>query len=310
MKKITLLLTFASAIAFGQESYSEYANSNEQVYSENQSSTTEVIRVENGRLPILTTYTDRASFQVAYTIGCSTSTLSLEDFAGSPGGVSTCGAVISSAGDGCFAAGEIVDGFDVQSSNALDLVAITAGTIGNTIDLVGANTFAEFTILNFTTDTYAVGMDIWNNADPTTLFRVYGAGGTLIESYSLNNTVGATDFFGIIADEVITRIEIEEANGGGDLIGNLEFGDCVVLGVGENLLSQVSIFPNPTNNILNINIPSIIEVQSAVLYDVLGKDTGVRLENGTMMTSNLAKGIYILNLKTSAGTLTEKVIKN
>jgi len=96
-------------------------------------------------------YTDRATFQADYGTNCG-GTLTVENFAGSPGGVSTCGPIISDADDGCYAAGEIESGFDVMSSTANgggDLVAITAGTIGNTIDVVGANTFTEFTIFNF-----------------------------------------------------------------------------------------------------------------------------------------------------------------
>ncbi len=82
-----------------------------------------------------------------------------------------------------------------------------------------------------------------------------------------------------------------------------------VLGVGENALSQISIYPNPASEVLNISTPSTLEIKGAVLYDVLGKDTGVRLVNGTMNTSNLARGIYMLNLNTSAGKFIQKVVK-
>jgi len=82
------------------------------------------------------------------------------------------------------------------------------------------------------------------------------------------------------------------------------------LGISNNLLSQISIFPNPAKDVLNIKVPSTVEVQNATLYDILGKNTGVRLVNGAMNTAELSRGIYILDLKTSAGTLTEKIIKN
>lgn len=82
-----------------------------------------------------------------------------------------------------------------------------------------------------------------------------------------------------------------------------------VLGVNDNLKDVVSIYPNPTSDILNVAVPSNVEIISAQLYDVLGKDTGLRLVNGTMNTSNLSRGVYLLTLKTSAGDLTQKVIK-
>jgi len=33
-------------------------------------------------------------------------------------------------------------------------------------------------------------MDIWNNADPTTFVRTFDAGGTLVDTFTLANTVG------------------------------------------------------------------------------------------------------------------------
>jgi len=83
-----------------------------------------------------------------------------------------------------------------------------------------------------------------------------------------------------------------------------------ILGVGDNLSEFVSIYPNPASDVLNIKLPSNIEIISSNLYDILGKDTGVRLINGTINISNLARGVYILNIKTSAGTLIRKIIKN
>jgi hypothetical protein len=82
-----------------------------------------------------------------------------------------------------------------------------------------------------------------------------------------------------------------------------------ILGVGDNLADLVSIYPNPATTVLNVDLPSNVEVLSAQLYDVLGKDTGLQLVNGTINTSNLNRGVYILNLKTDKGTLTQKVVK-
>ncbi len=82
-----------------------------------------------------------------------------------------------------------------------------------------------------------------------------------------------------------------------------------VLGVNDNLSDVVSIFPNPTSDILNVRIPSGIQVKSAGLFDVLGKETGLRLVNGTINTSGLARGVYILNIQTDRGSLTEKIVK-
>ncbi len=306
MKKFTFLLLLTCSFTFAQ-SYSDVENSSTEFITATSNGTI-ITRIDNGRNPVLTTYDVRADFDADYITTCG-GTLVSEDFSGSPAGVTTCGTIISSAGDSCFPSGEIEVGFDVQASNGTDTVAITSGTIGNSINVVGANTFTEYTIINFSPNIYAAGLDIWNNSDVNTEVRVFDAGGLLLETFTLTNTVGAENFFGFIADEPISIIEIQEANDGGDLFGNLVFGDCPLLSLENNLAELVSIYPNPVSNRLNIELPSNIVVNKAIIYDILGKDTGSRLVNGAIDTSNLARGVYILNLETDSGTLTQKIVK-
>ena len=87
-------------------------------------------------------------------------------------------------------------------------------------------------------------------------------------------------------------------------------GEPSSLGVNNNISELASVYPNPTNGILNVDIPSAINIISSKLYNLLVQDTGLRLINGTLNVSQLSKGLYILNVETSAGTLTQKVIKN
>ncbi len=79
------------------------------------------------------TFTVLADFQAACTGGSQTS----ENFDGGPGGITNCGPVVSSAGDGCFGAGVLEDGFDIQASNATDVIYIDNDFIGNTYTLNG-----------------------------------------------------------------------------------------------------------------------------------------------------------------------------
>ncbi len=169
---------------------------------------------------VVDTYTDLATFQA--NVG---GTLVSEDFSGGPGGVTTCGMTISSAGDACFPAGEIEEGFNVMASNGTDTVLLDIGIIGNTIFMVGANTFAEYTIINFTgpDPVFEVGHVIINNLDPDTDYRIFDTGGALIQSFNLNNAVGTENFFGIISPLAIGSIEIEGLNASGELFGNLLF---------------------------------------------------------------------------------------
>ncbi len=87
-------------------------------------------------------------------------------------------------------------------------------------------------------------------------------------------------------------------------------GQCdPVLSVGDNLLSLLSVYPNPTSDILKINVPASVEISNVSLFDLLGKNTGALLLNGSIDISNLNKGIYLLSLETNQGTLTQKIVK-
>jgi hypothetical protein len=85
-------------------------------------------------------------------------------------------------------------------------------------------------------------------------------------------------------------------------------GDVAVAGI-DDISEYVSIYPNPASDVLNVQLPNTVEIISANLYDVLGKDTNLQLVNGTINTSNLSRGVYILNLKTDIGSVTQKIVK-
>lgn len=80
-------------------------------------------------------------------------------------------------------------------------------------------------------------------------------------------------------------------------------------GVNEELAGMVSVYPNPANNVLNVNIDSSLEIKKSNLFDVLGANTGVQLVNGVMDIDNLSEGVYILSIETTSGSISQKVVK-
>ncbi|APY00065.1 T9SS type A sorting domain-containing protein [Lacinutrix venerupis] len=74
----------------------------------------------------------------------------------------------------------------------------------------------------------------------------------------------------------------------------------------EFSLNKVSIYPNPTNNI--INIKSNNAIQNVELYDVLGKKVKTT-KASTISLNSFSKGIYIMKVTTDKGIVTKKVTK-
>lgn len=81
------------------------------------------------------------------------------------------------------------------------------------------------------------------------------------------------------------------------------------LSVNDNLAGNVAIYPNPTTNVFNIDLPAGVEVTSSSLVDITGRITNVQYNNGQMNVSALAQGVYFLNLETTHGSFTQKVVK-
>ncbi len=77
----------------------------------------------------------------------------------------------------------------------------------------------------------------------------------------------------------------------------------------QELENNISLYPNPVNDRLNVEVSNVIEITSATMFDVLGKANPVQLNNGIINTSSLAAGVYILQLETNQGTLTKKIVK-
>ncbi|PKP24448.1 MAG: hypothetical protein CVU03_12300 [Bacteroidetes bacterium HGW-Bacteroidetes-2] len=87
-------------------------------------------------------------------------------------------------------------------------------------------------------------------------------------------------------------------------------GQCnPVLGIGDNILSFVTVYPNPISDILNVKVPASVQINEVSLIDLLGRNTGAVLANGTIDVSNLSKGIYMLTLNTTTGSVTKKIVK-
>lgn len=171
-------------------------------------------------------FTDRPSFDAA------AGTLPLEDFNGgatAAGAVNTCNEPVSSASnDVCFAPGDLIPGFQVTSSDAGGVVVLGDGFIGQPSAVVGANSFAAFTTVAFAaTDVNAVAFDTFAGSGGTldVEVRVFDGGGTLADTITLNATAdNVSEFFGIVAPGPISRVEIENTGGGGELFDNLAFG--------------------------------------------------------------------------------------
>jgi hypothetical protein len=308
MSKITLFFMLISGIVLAQQPQS-YLELPDQNYTNEFSSETTTV-TNNSSQGIIATYVAKVLFDIGIEENCSESTVTYEDFLGGPLEIFDCGLTMSNAGDGCYDPGELEIGFQISASNGSNTVSIPAGAIGNADPLAGAITFAEYTIIEFTPSVYAIAMDLWENNFPLTDIRVYGETGDLIETIQWDVPTNLQVFFGMIADEPISKIEVQGEQDSGELVGNLYFGaTCEALSVNDHILSQLSVYPNPTNDIVTIKMPPNVELVSMKLFDVLG-NLVLKNPNLTQLdVSNLSSGLYLLDIITTAGTISKKIVR-
>jgi hypothetical protein len=89
-------------------------------------------------------------------------------------------------------------------------------------------------------------------------------------------------------------------------------GNGGTIGVAETIInSAFSLYPNPTNGILNIDLTTLQETE-LILYNTNGQQTYTTKFNKTTMLdlSGFANGIYSLHLKNETGVTTQKIILN
>ena len=80
------------------------------------------------------------------------------------------------------------------------------------------------------------------------------------------------------------------------------------VGINENVANEVSIYPNPTSDVLNISTNSN-DLSELTVKDITGKIVLSQKFNTkiTINTENYSKGIYLIDVKNDLGTVSEKI---
>ncbi|MDC9721384.1 MAG: Ig-like domain-containing protein [Urechidicola sp.] len=121
-----------------------------------------------------------------------------------------------------------------------------------------------------------------------------------------------TQFYVEIADGIIQDMA---GNGYAGFSGNAtwNFTTGNVLATADfDLKQHLSIYPNPTNGLLNIQIADYNEDLTVEIFDILGKkvESKVFVENNNQINlSNLPTGIYLLKATASNKSYTTRIIK-
>ncbi len=133
--------------------------------------------------------------------------------------------------------------------------------------------------------------------------RILGNNGEILDLV-LNNTTNGQQFIQTvpfaIADVQVDPDKHIISSGNAFTLGNSKF---------DYISNAIKIFPNPTANELNIQIPSSIDLKNVTIYNTIGQKI-MESNSGTLFVTSLSNGIYNVSIETSEGTFHKKFIKN
>jgi hypothetical protein len=95
-------------------------------------------------------------------------------------------------------------------------------------------------------------------------------------------------------------------------LGSILVGPNTTLSTDNFKLSQVKAFPNPTNNVWNIQTNNQ-NIQSVVVYDILGKQVlslNPKTSGVLINSKDLSNGLYFAKVKTNLGESNLRLVKN
>ncbi|QNM85082.1 T9SS type A sorting domain-containing protein [Polaribacter pectinis] len=131
--------------------------------------------------------------------------------------------------------------------------------------------------------------------------RIKGTNGEVLDVVLDNTTDGQ-----VFTENVSFTVSSVEFDPESHLISR----DNTVLSVeNQNFIEKnISIFPNPITDILNVKITSNIEIKNTIVYNMLGKKV-LQSKNTEIDLKQLNSGVYFIKISTNSGNLHQKIIK-
>jgi hypothetical protein len=145
-------------------------------------------------------------------------------------------------------------------------------------------------------------------------------GGINGQMHNYSKSLDALDATGSAETNIIFRFKYQSddavANEGA-IIDNFVIEGTTTLSIVGNEFENLSVFPNPTNNLLTIKSTDLLSEAVIEVYDMLGRQLKQYLPLNTINTNTLtvdfsafANGTYFLTIKTKEHKSTRRIIKN
>ncbi len=149
----------------------------------------------------------------------------------------------------------------------------------------------------------------WGDAVPHT---VENEAGNSVETFNSGVISGMGETYSYTFTVVGDNNYFCGIHGAASMSGNITV--LEVLGVEENELNKISIYPNPASSIINLVLPKNMQTGQITAYDLLGKQIySQEFESEDNIAINISSwntGSYFLKVVSGESMQTERFIKN
>ncbi|MCB0464694.1 MAG: T9SS type A sorting domain-containing protein [Aequorivita sp.] len=149
----------------------------------------------------------------------------------------------------------------------------------------------------------------WQDALPHTVENEVG---NSVETFNSGTITGIGETYSYTFTVVGDNHYFCGIHGAGNMSGNITVRE--VLGVDENNLNTISLYPNPASSVLNIELPKNMQTGQITVFDILGKEVYSQefesKDNLGINILNWNSGSYFLKVVSGENTQTERFIKN
>jgi surface protein len=214
-----------------------------------------------------------------------------------------------------------IDSWDVSKVTDMSFMFRSASAFNQPIGSWDVSKVKDMRYM-FVATTFNQPIGDWNVSNVTDMsYMFYNAASfnQPIDSWDVSNVTnmrfmfsGATSFNQDISNWCVSNISSEPTNFSNYSPLTEEnkpvWGTCPALGVDDQNLTNISIFPNPVDD--KLFIQGVLDVSEISIYDVLGKLVLSKTASSEIDVTNLKKGIYIIKIVAEQKETIQKFIKN
>ncbi|MCB0461092.1 MAG: T9SS type A sorting domain-containing protein [Flavobacteriaceae bacterium] len=203
--------------------------------------------------------------------------------------------------------GNLLNGLNVSSNTLIEQLIVN----NNNLSSLNVNGLIALEIINCSYNSIGQ-LNLSNN--PNLLDLHCGDNNDLIGINLANGNNTAISYFNALNSPNLVCVKVDDAVYSTNYWANIDATatfseDCSTLSVADfNLEQQITLYPNPANEILNLDFPETVNVKNIEIYDLLGKKVKNFKNLRLIEIKHLQSGMYFVKITANSKSVVKKLI--